>query len=48
MAREATPVLALAAIVLGIVAAIANGDGWWFLAGVMGSLFLVESRIEAR
>jgi hypothetical protein len=42
MGREATPIMALAAVVLGVVAALANGDGWWFLAGVMACLFLVE------
>lgn len=34
--------LAFVALVLGIVAAAANGDGWWFFAGLIGFLFLAE------
>ncbi|WAL64918.1 hypothetical protein ORV05_28915 [Amycolatopsis cynarae] len=42
MAREATPVLALSAIVLGIVAAAVNADAWWFMIGLIAFLFLIE------
>jgi hypothetical protein len=47
MAKDATPVLALAAILLGIVAAAANGDAWWFLAGVVASVMLIEKPADA-
>ncbi|GAB2974027.1 hypothetical protein LWP59_04385 [Amycolatopsis acidiphila] len=47
MAKDATPVLAFAAIVLGIVAAAANSDAWWFLAGLMALVFLIEKPIDA-
>lgn len=43
MARDAaTPVLGFAAIVLGITAAASNGDAWWFLAGVIALVLLIE------
>ena len=34
------PVLAFAALVLGIIAAATAGDAWWLLAGVIGFVFL--------
>ncbi|HVW41883.1 MAG TPA: hypothetical protein VHC18_11100 [Amycolatopsis sp.] len=42
MPKEPAPLLAFVALVLGIVAAATNGDGWWLLAGVIGFLFLAE------
>lgn len=42
MARDATPVLGFAAIVLGIAAAASNGDAWWFLAGIVAFVLLIE------
>jgi hypothetical protein len=47
MAKEATPVMAFAAILLGIVAAAANGDAWWFLAGVVSFVLLIEKPADA-
>lgn len=47
MAKDATPVLAFAAILLGIVAAATNGDAWWFLAGIVASVLLIEQHADA-
>ncbi|WP_236795759.1 hypothetical protein [Amycolatopsis sp. GM8] len=47
MVPEATPILAFAAILLGIVAAAANGDAWWFFAGVIAVVFLIEKPVDA-
>ncbi|WP_160148921.1 hypothetical protein [Amycolatopsis alkalitolerans] len=47
MAKDATPILAFAAILLGIVAAAANADAWWFLAGVIALVFLIEKPADA-
>lgn len=45
MAKDATPVLAFAAVVLGIIAAAANGDAWWFLVGVVACVLLIEKPV---
>lgn len=47
MAKDPTPVLAFAAILLGIVAAAANGDAWWFFAGVIALVLLIEKPLDA-
>ncbi|MTD54993.1 hypothetical protein [Amycolatopsis pithecellobii] len=47
MAEEATPIMAFAAILLGIIAAAANGDAWWFFAGAVALVFLIEQPVDA-